>query len=79
MPDVTLVVRSMAETGQPERLERVLKRLDSVEEANADSSKDLLAVSYEGGEAELGEICKAVEEAGYEYEISPGAGEVAGG
>ncbi len=38
-----------------------------------------MAVSYEGGETELEKIGRAVEEAGYEYELSPGAGEVAGG
>jgi cation transport ATPase len=79
MPDVTLVVRGLAETGESERLERALARFGFVNEVNADSAKELLAVSYEGGEAELEKIGRAVEEAGYEYEPSPGAGEVAGG
>jgi copper chaperone CopZ len=79
MPDVTLVVRGLAETGESERLERALARLGFVEEVNVDSAKELLAVSYEGGEAELEKIGRAVEEAGYEYEPSPGAEEVAGG
>ncbi len=78
MPDVTLVVRGLAGTGEAERLERALKRLGSVREVNVDSEKGLLAVSYEGGEAELGEIENAVEEAGYEYEPSPGAREAGG-
>ena len=79
MPDVTLVVRGLAETGESERLERTLRRLGFVEEVNVDSAKELLAISYEGGEEELEEIGQAVEEAGYEYEPSPGAGEVTEG
>jgi cation transport ATPase len=79
MPDITLVVRGLAQTGESERLERSLARLGFVEAVNVDSAKELLAVSYEGGEAELEKIGQTVEEAGYEYEPSPGAGEVAGG
>ena len=79
MPDVTLVVRGLAETGESERLERALRRLGFVEEVNVDSAKELLAISYEGGEEELKEIGQTVEEAGYEYEPSPGAGEVTEG
>lgn len=79
MPDVTLVVRGLAEAGSPERLERALSRLGFVHEVHADSEKGLVAVSYEGGAAELERNEGAVEEAGYEYEPSPGAGEVAGG
>lgn len=78
MPDVTLVVRGLAETGEAERLERALARLGFVGEVNVDSAKELLAVSYEGGEAELEEIGRIVEQAGYEYEPSPGAGKVVG-
>ena len=79
MPDITLVVRGLAQTGESERLERALARLGYVGEVNVDSAKGLVAVSYEGGETELEKIGRAVEEAGYEYELSPGAGEVAGG
>ncbi len=79
MPDVTLVVRGLAQPGDSERLERALARLGFVGEVNVDSAKGLVAVSYEGGETELEKIGRAVEEAGYEYELSPGAGEVAGG
>jgi copper chaperone CopZ len=50
-----------------------------VREVNVDSEKGLLAVSYEGGEAELGRIEEAVRDAGYEYEPSPGAREAGGG
>ena len=78
MPDITLVVRGLAEAGEPERLERALARLGFVEEVNVDPAKGLAAVSYEGGGAELERIGQAVKEAGYEYEPSPGAGEVAG-
>jgi hypothetical protein len=40
---------------------------------NVDSEKGLVAVSFEGGEAELEEIGSAVEEAGHDFEPSPGA------
>ena len=79
MPDVTLVVRDLAKTGDAERLVRALTRLGFVGEVNVDPAKELVAVSYEGGEAELEEIGRAVEEAGYGYELTPGAGEVAEG
>jgi copper chaperone CopZ len=78
MPDVALVVRGLAETGESECLEKVLGRLGFVEEVNVDQEKGLVAVSYEGGEAELGRIGEAIQDAGYEFEFSPGAGEVAG-
>ena len=78
MPDVTLVVRGLAETGGPERLESALGRLGFVEEVNVDQEKGLVAVSYEGGEAELEQLGEAIKDAGYEFEFSPGAGEVAG-
>ncbi len=79
MPDVTLVVRGLTETGESERLERALARLGFVEEVNVDPTKGLVAVSYGGGETELVEIGRVVKEAGYGYELSPGAGEVAEG
>jgi copper chaperone CopZ len=78
MPDVTLVVHGLAQTGESERLERALGRLGFVGEVNVDSAKELVAVSYEGGEAELKKIGQTVEEAGYEYKPSPGAGKVVG-
>ncbi len=40
---------------------------------NVDSEKGLVAVSYEGGENELGRIEDAMEEAGHKAEPSPGA------
>lgn len=79
MPDVTLVVRGLAGADDAERLERALSRLGAVREVNVDPEKGLLAVSYEGGEAELGQIEEAVRDAGYEYEPSPGAREAGGG
>ena len=78
MPDVALVVRGLAETEESERLEKVLGRLGFVEEVNVDQEKGLAAVSYEGGEAELDQLGEAIRDAGYEFELSPGAGEVAG-
>ena len=79
MPNVTLVVRRLAETGESERLESALGRLGFVEEVNVDQEKGLAAVSYEGGETELEQLGAAIKDAGYEFELSPGAGEVAGG
>ena len=73
MPDVALVVHGLGETGESERLEKAMSRLEFVEAANADPEKELLAVSYEGGEAELGRIEQAIWEAGYEFEPTPGA------
>jgi len=73
MPDVTLVVRGLMETGEPDRLEKAVSRLGFVETVNVDSTKGLLAVSYEGGEAELGRIEQAVRDAGYEPDPTPGA------
>ncbi len=73
MPDVTLVVRGLAETGESERLEKAVSRLGFVQIVAANAAKELLAVSYEGGEAELTRIEQAVREAGYEFEPTPGA------
>jgi copper chaperone CopZ len=73
MPDVTLLVRGLSETGDSERLEKAVSRLGFVEAVKADPAKELLAVSYEGGEAELGRIEQAVRDADYEFEPTPGA------
>jgi copper chaperone CopZ len=73
MPDVTLVVRDLSDAENAERLERALGRLPFVNLVNVDSEKGLVAVSYEGGEAELGKIGNTLEEAGYDSEPSPGA------
>ena len=79
MPDVTRGIQGLAATGESERLTKRLERLGFVEEVNVDQEKGLAAVSYEGGKAELDRIGEAVRDAGYEFELSPGAGEVAGG
>ena len=73
MPDVTFVVSDFASAEEPEKLERALARLEFVELVNVDSEKGLVAVSYEGGEAELARINGAIEEAGHSAEPSPGA------
>ena len=73
MPDVTFLVSDLAGAEEAEKLERALTRLESVDLVNVDSEKGLVAVSYEGGEEELGRIGDAMQEAGYPAEPSPGA------
>jgi copper chaperone CopZ len=73
MPDVTLVVRDLSDAEDAKRLERAIGRLSFVELVNVDPEKGLVAVSYEGGEAELEKIGEAIEEVGHDYEPSPGA------
>ena len=73
MPDVTFVVSDFAGAEGSENLERALLRLEFVALVNVDSEKGLVAVSYEGGDEELGRIEGAIEEAGFEAEPSPGA------
>jgi copper chaperone CopZ len=73
MPDVALVVRGLGEARDSDRLEKAVSRLGFVETVNVDSAKELVAVSYEGGEAELGRIERSVRDAGYEFEPTPGA------
>jgi copper chaperone CopZ len=77
MPDVTLVVRELSGAEDAERLERALGRLAFVELVNVDPEKGLVAVSYEGGQAELERIEAAIEEAGHDFEPSPGADHIA--
>jgi len=73
MPDVTFEVNDVTGAEESEKLERALTRLAFVELVNVDSERGLVAVSYDGGEEELGRIKGAIEEAGYEAEPSPGA------
>jgi copper chaperone CopZ len=73
MPDVTFEVNGVTGAEESEKLERALTRLEFVELVNVDSERGLVAVSYDGGEEELGRIKGAIEEAGYEAEPSPGA------
>lgn len=76
MPDVTLLVRDLSGPEDAEKLERALSRLPFVGLVNVDSEKGLVAVSYDGGGAELEKIEGAVGEAGHDFEPSPGAGKV---
>jgi copper chaperone CopZ len=73
MPDVTLIVQDLSGAEDAERLERAIGRLSFVELVNVDPEKGLVAVSYEGGEAELEKIGETIEEAGHDYEPSLGA------
>jgi copper chaperone CopZ len=73
MPDVTFMVGGVTDATESEKLERAITRLEFVELVNVDSERELVAVSYEGGEEELGKIGDAIKEAGYEVEPSPGA------
>ena len=73
MPDVTFLVSDLTGAEEAEKLELALTRLEFVELVNVDSEKGLVAVSYEGGEAELGRIGESIQEAGYAAEPSPGA------
>jgi copper chaperone CopZ len=73
MPDVTFMVSDVTSAEESEKLERAITRLEFVELVNVDSERELVAVSYEGGEEELGKIGDAIEEAGYQAEPSPGA------
>ncbi len=73
MPDVTFVVSDLADVEEAEKLERALTRLEFVDLVNVDSERGLVAVSYEGGEAELSGIGDTIKEAGHVPEPSPGA------
>ncbi|HKH12195.1 MAG TPA: heavy-metal-associated domain-containing protein [Rubrobacter sp.] len=73
MPDVAFVVKDLGGAEDAEKLERALSRVGCVNLVNVDPERGLVAVSYDGGEAELGEIQGAMEEAGHEVEPSPGA------
>lgn len=78
MPDVSLVVRDLKDAEDAGRLERAVGRLPFVDLVHVDSEKGLLAVSYEGGEAELEKIERAVKETGHDFEPSPGADQISG-
>jgi copper chaperone CopZ len=49
-----------------EDLEEALRKLEHVSEVEVDPPGSVVAVSFEGGQAEREEIERAVEEAGYE-------------
>jgi copper chaperone CopZ len=73
MPDVTFLISDLTGAEEAEKLERALTRLEFVDLVNVDSEKGLVAVSYEGGEAELERLGGTIEEAGHSAEPSPGA------
>ena len=73
MPDVAFVVKDVSGAEDAERLERALTRLDFVVLVNVDGEKGLVAVSYNGGDAERERIERAIAEAGHDVEPSPGA------
>ncbi len=73
MPDVTFLVGDLAGAEEAEKLERALTRLEFVDLVNVDPDKGLVAVSYDGGEEEIGRLRSTIEEAGYAAEPSPGA------
>lgn len=73
MPDVTFEVSDLASVEEAEKLERALTRLGFVNLVNVDSEKGLVAVSYEGGEAEFERVEGAIKEAGHDVEPTPGA------
>jgi copper chaperone CopZ len=73
LPDVTFLVSDLAGAEEAEKVELALTRLAFVDLVNVDSEKGLVAVSYDGGEEELGRIGGAMEEAGHAAEPSPGA------
>jgi copper chaperone CopZ len=73
MPDLTFVVRDIAGAESAEKLERALTRLGSVNLVNVDSEKGLVAVSFEGGQAEFEKIQGTIEKAGHKVQPSPGA------
>src|SRR4030095_4891799 len=73
MPDITFEVSDLADVEESENLERALSRLEFVDLVNVDSERGLVAVSYEGGEAELRGIRGAMEGAGHKSEPPPRA------
>lgn len=68
MSDIHVYVTRPPEKDVPglEGLEDVLQRLEHVSEAQADPTGSVVAVSFEGGQAEQQEIERAIKEAGYE-------------
>lgn len=76
MPDVTFSVTDLKGQEQAERLERAISRLGPVQRVNVDAERGILAVSYEGGASELGDIERAISRAGHDFEPSPGARKV---
>src|SRR3712207_3357072 len=60
------VTRPPAKEGAAlEEIEEVLRKLDYVSGVEASTSENVVAVSFEGGEAEREEIKRTIEETGY--------------
>ena len=72
MPDVTLIVQDLSGAEDAERLERAIGRLSFVELVNVDPEKGS-SPSPTRAEKRVGEDREAIEEAGHDYEPSPGA------
>jgi copper chaperone CopZ len=68
VPDIHVYVTRSPEKEVPalEGVEDILKRLEHVSEARANPTNSVVAVSFEGGQAEQQEIKRAIKEAGYE-------------
>jgi copper chaperone CopZ len=68
MPDVHVYFNRPAvkEGADVEDLEEALRNLEHVSEVRIDRSGNVVAVSFEGGEAEQEAIERTVEQAGYE-------------
>lgn len=68
MADVHVYVNRPAdkEGAGLEDLQEALKKLDHVSDVDTNSTGNVVAVSFEGGQEEREEIKRAVEEAGYE-------------
>lgn len=73
MPDVTFIIKDVSDAENAAQLERALGRLAAVRLVNVDSERGLVAVSYDGGESEQGEISDAIRRAGHDFEPTPGA------
>jgi copper chaperone CopZ len=67
VPDIHIYVTRPPEKDVPtfEGLEDAVKRLEHVSEAKASPTTSVVAVTFEGGQAEQQEIKRAIEEVGY--------------
>ena len=68
MPDIHLYINQPPEEDVPafEGLADVVKRLEHVSEAKANTTTRVVAVTFTGGRAEQQEIERAIKETGYE-------------
>ena len=67
MLDIHIYVTQPPEKDVPalQGLEDVVKRLEHISEAKANPTTSVVAVTFEGGQAEQQEIKRAIEEVGY--------------